>query len=116
MTELITLALRQPAHNQRAIHHATAPPRNVSNTQEPITAIEPTPLACSGRLGCLCGGSTVCSLVARVICSRQCHWRTLRRNDAIEVWCPRRQRFAKWHGVSTSVGAGRGAQYCLQFS
>lgn len=118
MTELIAPALRQVAHNERAIHrHATAPSRNVWNaTQEPITAIKPTPLACSGCPGCRCAGSTVCSLFAGVFCPRKCRWYTLRRNASIEVWCLRRRRFAKRHDVSTSLGAGTGAQSCVQFS
>lgn len=117
MTELIAPALRQPAHNQPPIHrHATKSSRNVlKGTQEPITAITPLPLAYSGRAGCRCAGSTAWSSSAHVFCPRQCQWHPLRRNDAIDLWCLQRRRFAMWHHVST-LGAGRGAQSCLQFS
>lgn len=110
MTDLFTPALPELAENQRAIHRgATTLSRNVRNrTPEPITAVKSIALACRGRAGFRCAGSTAWSLFARLFCPRQCRWHTPRRNGATHLWCLWRRCLDKWHDVSTSVGAGRG--------
>lgn len=118
MADLFTPELPELAENQRAIHRrATTLSRSVRNrTPEPITAVKSIALACRGRAGCRCRGSTAWSLLARLFCPRQCQWHTLRRNGATHLWCLRGRCFAKRHDVSTFVGASRGTQSCLQFS
>lgn len=111
MTKLIAPGLRQPAHNQRRSHrHATRSSGNVLNGTQPGTPIKATPFACSGRACCRCAGPTAC------FCPAQCRRHMLRRNGVVEVGWLRRRCFAKLHDVWTSVGAGKGAQSCLQFS
>lgn len=118
MTELIAPALRQLAHNERAIHrHAHCPFKESLGRDARADDGHEINCVCVHRPRwlSLCGFDGL-DTIARAFCPRQCQWHTLLRNASIEVWRLRRRCFAKWHVVSTSVEAGRGAQSCLQFS
>lgn len=118
MTDLITPALRQLAHNRRAIHRHAHRPFN-ENLGRDARADHGNEIncVCVHRLRwlSLCGLDGL-NAIARPFRRRQCRWHTLRRNACFEIWCPQRRCLARWHKVSACLRAGRGAHSCLQFS
>lgn len=111
MTELIAPALRQLAHSQRAIHRDAhcAFKESLGRDARPDYGHEINCVGVHRPRWLSLRGFDGLEAFARAFYPRQCQWHTLLRNCVIVVLRLRRRCFARWHDVSTSVGAGRGA-------